>query len=119
MSQSENVLNSWKEISSYMGRGVRTVQRWEQEFGLPVRRPGGHIRGSVIAIRAEIDQWMTSRLLRRRAGPIPDKPPVCEREDCRLAREDLHRLRKQMDSLQKGAQRGADRGNRGESPNVA
>ena len=32
-------LNTWKEIATYMGRGVRTVQRWERELGLPVRRP--------------------------------------------------------------------------------
>jgi len=44
-----DVLNSWKEVSNYIGRGVRTVQRWEKDFGLPVRRPSGHLRGSVIA----------------------------------------------------------------------
>jgi hypothetical protein len=31
-------LDSWKEIASYLGRGVRTVQRWECEEGLPVHR---------------------------------------------------------------------------------
>src|SRR5205809_5054458 len=57
MQQSE-VLNSWKEISNYIGRGVRTVQRWEKDFGMPVRRPSGHLRGSVFAIREDIDQWL-------------------------------------------------------------
>ncbi len=31
------VLNSWKEIACYLGRGVRTVQRYERDLGLPVR----------------------------------------------------------------------------------
>ena len=52
------VLNSWKEIATYTGRGVRTLQRWEQELGFPVRRPRGKHRSAVIAIRQEIDIWM-------------------------------------------------------------
>ena len=35
------VLSSWKDIAKYMGKGVRTVQRWERHLGLPVRRPNG------------------------------------------------------------------------------
>lgn len=52
------VLNSWKEIAAYMGRGVRTVQRWEQELGLPVRRPRGKERSAVIALKADLDRWL-------------------------------------------------------------
>jgi hypothetical protein len=29
-------LNGWKEIAAYVGKGVRTVQRWEKAHGLPV-----------------------------------------------------------------------------------
>jgi phage terminase Nu1 subunit (DNA packaging protein) len=53
-----DVLNSWKEVATYMGRGVRTVQRWEQELGLPVRRPRGKSRSAVIALKPELDQWL-------------------------------------------------------------
>lgn len=53
-----DVLNSWKEVATYLGRGVRTVQRWEQELGLPVRRPRGRSRSAVIAFRRELDQWL-------------------------------------------------------------
>lgn len=52
------VLNSWKEIATYTGRGIRTLQRWEQELGFPVRRPRGKQRSAVIAIKQEIDLWM-------------------------------------------------------------
>ena len=54
------VLNSWKEIAAYMGRGVRTVQRWEQELGLPVRRPRGKERSAVIALKKDLDLWLQS-----------------------------------------------------------
>jgi hypothetical protein len=52
------VLNSWKEIAAYMGRGVRTVQRWERELGLPVRRPRGKERSAVIALTSDLDTWL-------------------------------------------------------------
>ena len=58
MNTNEEVLNSWKEVASYMGRGVRTVQRWEQELGLPVRRPRGKSRSAVIAFKSELDAWL-------------------------------------------------------------
>lgn len=41
-----------------MGRGVRTVQRWEQELGLPVRRPRGKERSAVIALKSDLDHWL-------------------------------------------------------------
>ncbi len=50
-------LNGWKEISNYLGRGVRTVQRWEH-LGLPVRRPAGRTRSAVCALPDEIDAWV-------------------------------------------------------------
>jgi phage terminase Nu1 subunit (DNA packaging protein) len=53
-----DILNSWKEIAAYMGRGVRTVQRWERELGLPVRRPRGRERSAVIALKADLDRWV-------------------------------------------------------------
>ena len=52
------VLNSWKEIAAYLGRGVRTVQRYERELGLPVRRPRGKSRSAVIAMTDELDAWL-------------------------------------------------------------
>jgi hypothetical protein len=54
---SVRTFQSWKEIAQYMGRGVRTVQRWEA-FGLPVHRPAGRERSAVFAIEHELDSWM-------------------------------------------------------------
>jgi hypothetical protein len=55
------VLNSWKEIAQYLERGVRTVQRWETDLALPVRRPRGKKRSAVIAMRCDLDDWLNSR----------------------------------------------------------
>lgn len=52
------VLNGWKEIAGYLGRGVRTVQRWHNATGLPVHRPIGHKRSSVVAMSEELDAWL-------------------------------------------------------------
>ena len=54
------VLNSWKEIANYVGRGVRTVQRWEADLGMPVRRPRAKSRSAVLAMSDEIDAWLRS-----------------------------------------------------------
>ena len=58
MTSNDDVLNSWKEVANYLGRGVRTVQRWEQELSLPVRRPRGKSRSAVIAFKTELDLWL-------------------------------------------------------------
>jgi hypothetical protein len=51
------ILNSWKEIATYLNRGVRTVQRWENE-GLPIRRVGAGNRAPVFAFTVDIDKWL-------------------------------------------------------------
>ena len=58
MLEQPELLTSWKEIANYLGKGVRTVQRWEQQFGLPVRRPNEKIKGIVHATRHELDRWL-------------------------------------------------------------
>lgn len=51
------ILGSWKEIAQYLGKGVRTVQRWEHELKLPVHRPSGASKGVVIAFPQELENW--------------------------------------------------------------
>jgi hypothetical protein len=56
------VLTCWKDIANYLGKGVRTVQRWEQEFGLPVRGPKGIAhKSAVIAYARDLDAWLESK----------------------------------------------------------
>jgi hypothetical protein len=59
MKMQRRILHSWKEIASYIGRGVRTIQRYELQFGLPVHRPAGSSRSSVMAFSDEIDNWLS------------------------------------------------------------
>jgi hypothetical protein len=95
-------LCSWKEIANYMGKGVRTVQRYEAQFGLPIRRPAGKSRASVVATRAEIDAWVaasplreTHRLLRSESRLDPELKAI--RDGIR----EMHALREQMSALRK------------------
>ena len=60
------VLNSWKEIAVYLGRGVRTVQRWEATLGLPVHRTAVGDRSPVLAFPHEVDRWLADRPLTSR-----------------------------------------------------
>ena len=55
--ENRRILSSWKEIAAYLNRGVRTVQRWEMNYKLPVRRPEGDVM-SVYAFTDELDAWM-------------------------------------------------------------
>src|SRR4051812_2578144 len=57
----ESRLDSWKEIAAYLGRGIRTVQRWEREEGLPVHRLVHEKRGTIYARREELAAWWESR----------------------------------------------------------
>ena len=50
-------LNGWKEIALHLGKGTRTVQRWEKLYGLPVHRIGREGGEIVFAFRDEIDRW--------------------------------------------------------------
>src|SRR5882672_9027531 len=70
----EDRLESWKEIAAYLKKGVRTVQRWEQSEGLPVRRLGQDRTGFVFAYKSELDAWWQEQS--RRAHPEPE--PVNE-----------------------------------------
>jgi dipeptidyl aminopeptidase/acylaminoacyl peptidase/predicted DNA-binding transcriptional regulator AlpA len=66
-------LESWKEIANYIGKGVRTVVRWEKAEGLPVHRHLHERRSSVFAFKSEIDAWWHSR------GSTLDVEPSADR----------------------------------------
>jgi tetratricopeptide (TPR) repeat protein len=50
-------LDSWKAIAEFLGRSLRTVQRWHELNGLPVHHFGGN-KGSVFAYEEEVDAWL-------------------------------------------------------------
>lgn len=69
-------LDSWKEIASFLRRGIRTVQRWEREEGLPVHRLPHAERGSVFADPNELTAWWE----RRQIKPQPETLPHTDRD---------------------------------------
>ena len=62
-SAGNNHLDSWKEIAAYLKRDVRTLQRWEKQENLPVRRHRHDRLGSVFAYKSELDAWRLDRQL--------------------------------------------------------
>jgi Tol biopolymer transport system component len=79
---SEDRLDSWKEIATYLNRDVTTVQRWERREDMPVHRHRHDRMGSVYASRTELDAWTRSRSLRAAqenvddlVSPLPATPP--------------------------------------------
>lgn len=98
-------LDSWKSIAHYLGRSIRTVQRWSKGLRLPVYHVGacpGH--SPVYAYTSELDAWFRKiatdeaaisslpgpGVVVRDSSPIGDlfKPPlpVCPAIDLKLFR---------------------------------
>jgi hypothetical protein len=74
-------LNSWKEIAAFLGRTVRTVQRWEKHDGLPLRRGGPGRHRAVTASKRDISAWWERRkdVLEDAAVPQPADPVAQQR----------------------------------------
>ncbi|HVL69826.1 MAG TPA: helix-turn-helix domain-containing protein [Vicinamibacterales bacterium] len=78
-------LNGWKEIASHLGKSVRTVQRWEREYRLPVHRVGREGGEIIWAESDEIEAWLRSKDATDRGdtavaspdlpAPAPPAPP--------------------------------------------
>lgn len=63
-------LIGWKAIAAYLGRDIRTVQRWELSEHLPIHRLEHQRQGSAYAFRAELDSWQ------KRRSTDPDPVPL-------------------------------------------
>ncbi len=90
-------LTSWKEIAIYLGKGVRTVQRWERDLGLPVRRFDGRAERRVLALCEELDEWVVSRHAQN-GGGIRAELAKCRLELTELNTEN-ERLRREVELL--------------------
>lgn len=92
ITKNSQLLTSWKEIAAHLGKGVRTVQRWEQELGLPVRRPAKS-RHIVVALAPELDRW-----IEQLSQPSP-RCCTC-RDELDVARRTIADLRLQVATLE-------------------
>src|ERR1700691_604084 len=75
---SERRLDSWKEIATYLGRDVTTVQRWERQEGMPVPEHLHPKRGSVYALTSELHAWRRGRNLRSSEPEEEEQEPALE-----------------------------------------
>jgi hypothetical protein len=75
-----HALQSWKEIATFLGVTVRSVQRWESG-GLPVYRQGDGRKARVFAYPDELKQWLEAGGMRERepeseaVAAQPGSPP--------------------------------------------
>lgn len=99
------ILCGWKEIAHHLGKGVRIVQRYERELGLPIRRPTGKSSrpgkssGSVIATAGELDAWVVASPIRakfRLTDPVPN-PEMLQQLKRNIA--EMARLRKETQEV--------------------
>ena len=99
---SARILNSWKEISAFLGRGVRTVQRYEQKLALPIHRPAGKDRSAVLAFPDELERWVRGAPTRN--GKAPDSTNghalrvVVDDFEQKSDASDLERAKQEMES---------------------
>jgi hypothetical protein len=96
---SNEILDSWKEIAVFLRRGVRTVQRWEATEGLPVRRHDHLKRGSVYALRSDVALWVRTRQLGQKP-PAHRFPMHCSCELRNQVAQQRHMIHELADQLQ-------------------
>lgn len=92
-------LIGWKEIANYLGRGIRTVQRYERTLGMPVRRSSGRSPDSVLATKAELDAWIAARPLAPSFALPQTHLHLATLEIFRSALAEQHRLREELTTL--------------------
>ncbi|MFN8096310.1 MAG: hypothetical protein U0599_29560 [Vicinamibacteria bacterium] len=79
-------LTGWKAIAGHLGKGVRTTQRWEKLYGLPVRREAGPAGEVVTADADELDRWSREASLSRSSrGSGEARSAAAPRRDARRA----------------------------------
>jgi tetratricopeptide (TPR) repeat protein len=69
-------LMGWKAIAAYLGRDIRTVQRYEMLEHLPVHRLEHQRQGSTYAFRSELDEWQKRRSTDRVVGEPDEHAPA-------------------------------------------
>jgi hypothetical protein len=109
--QDRHHLNGWKEIGSYLGRTVRTAQRWEAQLEMPVHRPATKKRTAVIAYPHQLDSWLVRNC--SRLDSCEDYEGIDSPADIATLNEKLLRLQREADQLAREIKRA-----RGETPHL-
>jgi len=101
--RAKDALTTMPEIAAYVGRSVRTIQRWEEFYDFPVHRD---VNG-VHAFPHEIDAWMIAPLAFRTDLDVQANRRWNDdlRKDASEAMTRSRELRKQAQSERAQAQR--------------
>ena len=91
------VLATWRGIAKYMGTGIRTVQRWEIQFGLPVRRSADRPKSQVMAVPAELDEWVKAFPLSEGLSPLYSPEIENLLQNIFELQSEVRELRRQLD----------------------
>jgi predicted RNase H-like nuclease (RuvC/YqgF family) len=99
-SMADQDFTSWKEIANYLGKGVRTVQRWETQLGLPVQRPNQRDKGIVRASREELDKWIATvwAMRAKDAKSLTEELTILRETIAELTRENTT-LKRQLEQM--------------------
>lgn len=84
------IFSSWKEIAGFLGKGVRTVQRWEKTHGLPVSRPIGCASNVVFAKEEELVRWMRNQDPHETAVADSAESQLKQFQECLARLEETH-----------------------------
>jgi len=95
-----DLLTSWKEIANFLGKGVRTVQRWEATLGLPVIRPADNCSGIVMARPSDLEAWvLNGRQPSRRSAKGSQQIDTATRATFAECVRELHRCHAEAKAL--------------------
>jgi hypothetical protein len=86
-------LQGWKEIGAHVGKSVRTLQRWEREYGFPVHRVGREGGEIVWADSEEVDSWFRAHISAEQQDPAETATAAVKPEDAPLGGFSDHRER--------------------------
>ena len=64
----------WKEIAAYLKCGVRTAQRWQLEYHLPIASVRTKRKGLVMAESEGLDDWIRNRPLLKSKPSLQASP---------------------------------------------
>jgi tetratricopeptide (TPR) repeat protein len=77
--RTDDLLDGWKQIAEHLGRTERTVQRWEETKGLPVRRLRAQSESEeqprVFAYKSEVEAWWKEQQAKPGEPPTPAPRP--------------------------------------------
>ena len=105
------VLSSWKDVALYLGKSVRTVQRWEVELGLPIHRPNRRQQRIILAYPEELKAWVGAQHLALSGAADPASHVRLEKNKSRLLAQ-MQKLRNLSETLQRRMTTGLDRAQR-------